>query len=858
MPAESAILAHAPDLAPPLFEAFSGEGADFGIDQIAPEDRPLLQKAFQLAEATALVSLSEESLWNDYALIPALRDDFVGDEMAKLGQKVLRPDGRVIRDIRDRALQEATRLAGVERDLNGIDWKKPLASPFVDGSPEEIRHAATARYLEALTRWVSPILLPHPLKKRVLEDWYPRFGAALRSALKDFECLRAAIPQTAGPDDRRFDELNRQSWRLDEIFQKLDKWVQANPDNVSTGTLSATSHASTGAQGTGSKKSRLGLAALCLVAFVILATAFWIAFSSSPRIESYVAQVQSRRVTGLSERIARAAAQMDAAPIPNEVFLNALPTLQDAGNAASPISSVETNAAFLDLQRKQLCRQVAGGWIFHESVRSRFRPASNPESDWWRRSLAMLLASAPEDEESPANVDRWRMLLPHFIAIFELAPDSMVTEPPMQSLLSALSRGLLANRIEPGRRPPLTPDAQEPDDLHKRISVFVEAANKYFEQALAKVEAKYGRFSSEMVTAHRLLAELSWRTRELKKEQDSWVRASRALEKQEIRDAREIAFCHMRLGISRAIASDQDGAEEAFAEALNVLRERYGAVHPQIGRTERKIARVYADLGQFQLAWVHHQRALVDLMKSFPVATPEIAALHEEQADFLIDHRNFKDGIGLLERGVEVWKTIEYPTSPEIARAQGALATAKMLAGQFSEAEQSARARLELLRREYGSATEPVWEAEIDLAMILLDTFGADGSAKAEEVKALLKPRIVLPPNAPFPDDAETALVRCLFARSLVQTNHNAEAITHFDRGFRVLLNTQPRPNLVVAGCYRDYGQALIDTLRKPDARKMLGEAETELSALSRLRPRYLRITSEQIEDIRQRISRAQ
>jgi tetratricopeptide (TPR) repeat protein len=439
-----------------------------------------------------------------------------------------------------------------------------------------------------------------------------------------------------------------------------------------------------------------------LAAVAVLVLAFWIALGSSPKIESLVARVQAGRLTGVSERIVRAAAWMDAAPIPREVFTSGFSALQDAGEAATELTADELDAAFLDLQRKQLCRAIPRGWVFHEQVRREYRTANAAGQDWWRRALLMLIESAPDDEESPESVERWRLLLPHLIALFESAPKSALTEPPMQSLLSALSRGLLASRIEPGRRPALSPDSQEPDELHKRISVFVEEANKSLEEGVKLIEAKYGRFSNEMVTAHRLLAELSWRTRALKKEQDSWVRASRALEKQEQRDATEIAFCDVRLGISRAIASDHDGAEEAFVEALKVLSEQLGPTHPQIGRLQRKIARVYADLGQFDQAWAHHQQALDVLMKSYPAPTPEIADLLEEQAQFLIDYRDFAKGIGLLKRGIEVRQKIEYPTSPELARAYGTLADAQALQGEMGEAEQSARTQLGLLEKNTG------------------------------------------------------------------------------------------------------------------------------------------------------------
>ena len=90
------------------------------------------------------------------------------------------------------------------------------------------------------------------------------------------------------------------------------------------------------------------------------------------------------------------------------------------------------------------------------------------------------------------------------------------------------------------------------------------------------------------------------------------------------------------------------------------------------------------------------------------------------------------------------------------------------------------------------------------------------------------------------------------------KTSCNEAAQSHFDRGMRVLLNTQPRPSLPVAGCLRDYGQALIGTPRKTDGPKYMNDAEAELSALGRLQPRYLRIASAQIEEIRQRVSKAQ
>jgi tetratricopeptide (TPR) repeat protein len=846
MPADSAILAHTPDLATSLIAQTLPTGSPL---ELAEPDRAQVQKAFRVAEAKALVTLCDETLWNDFGLMPALLDEFRGDELAELGRKVLQPDGQALRQIRNRASSEVARLRSASTNS---DEYPQSDSPLPAGQTPSI----SARYVEALVKWAAPTPLPAQLKKRAMEAWHPRFGAAFRRELKGIEALGALVGTAASPaDDKRFDELSRQSWRLDEVLGKLDKWVRVNPGGVPGGASSAVRRSVSRDSGLRSIRRFLTAAAIALAIAAVMGAAFWIAFSSSPKIESLVAKVQTGRVTGVSERLARAAAWMDEAPIPDGVFTRRISALLEASAAPGSISAEAVDAALIDLQRKQLCRAVAGGWIFHEAVRNKFRHPDAVSGDWWQRALEMLLAAAPDDEERPESVEQWRQLLPHLIALFELAPNTAAAEPPMQSLLAALSKGLLANRIEPGRRPALSPESHESDALHKRISLFAEAATKYFDEGLNKIEEKYGRFSNEMVTAHRLLAELAWRNRQLKKEQDSWVRATRALEKQEPRDAREIAFCNLRLGISRAVAGSHEGAEEAFADALKVLREQQGNDHPQVGRMERKIARVYADLGQFELAWRHHQQALVVLMKAYPVATPEIAALHEEQGEFGIDYGRYEDGIGLLKRGIEVWQKIEYPTSPELARAHGVLSNAEMLVGNMVEAEQNARTRRDLLQREYGKTDEAVLDAEVDFASILL---AMDDAKKAEEAKALLKPRLFVPLDAKFSDDEETALVRCLYARALSQTNQADEAVTQFDRGFRVLENTQTRPSLVVAGCMRDYGQVLLDSPRRSDGRKMLGDAEAELSALSRMHPRYLRVTSAQIEDIRRRISKAQ
>src|SRR4030095_5867918 len=81
MPEESAILAHAPELATALIvRTLSRDWATF-----PPEDRPLLLKCFQQAESSALVSLCEESLWNDFELMPALRDELLGINLPSWG-----------------------------------------------------------------------------------------------------------------------------------------------------------------------------------------------------------------------------------------------------------------------------------------------------------------------------------------------------------------------------------------------------------------------------------------------------------------------------------------------------------------------------------------------------------------------------------------------------------------------------------------------------------------------------------------------------------------------------------------------------------------------------------------------------
>jgi tetratricopeptide (TPR) repeat protein len=846
MPEESAILAYAPDLATGLIvRSLSRDWASF-----LSSDRPILLKCFRQAEASALASLCEESLWNDFELMPALRDELVGDELAELGHKVLRPDGRAIRAIRDRALSEVARLRKSNVNSEAVD---ALPQESADVSPAEFQQAATSQYVAALTQWLTPTPVPPSLKKRIIDAWYPRFGAAFRKALSGNERFREVTRVTAA-EDRRFDELEKQSWRLDEILGKLDKWVQANPGSV-RGASGAGAEYPSGAETRGPEPRWFLMGSVCaLLGAALLGTAYWLRFGASPSIEALVAKVQARRVAEVSERIVRASAWMGGEPVPRNVFTVSISALQDAKETTNPITPARVDAALLDLQRKELCRSVADGWIFHEEVRERFRLKDAAGRNWWLRSLELLLAAAPTDEEFPASVNQWRLLLPHLAELFETVPNDLSEEPLMQRLVPALSRGLLASRVEPGRRPTLSPDTQEPEALQKRLSVFAEAANARLEEGLKKIESRYGRFSNEMANAHRLLAELSWRSRELKKEQDSWIRAVRVLEKQEPRDVNSIAFCNLRLGISRSLAGDNDRAEEAFAEVLKVIREQHGQTHPEIGRTERKIARMYTDLGQFQLAWQHHERALEALMKAYPVSTPEIAELHEEQAELLVDYGEYKKGIALLKRGIEIWQEIEYATSPHIAHAQGILANAEMLAGEMAEAERNARGRLDLLQREYGVSARPVRDAENDLAMLLLST---GESSKATEVATLLKSRVAIPLDAKFVDDAETALVRCLYARSLAQTNQMAEAVAHFDRGIRVLMTTQPRPSLVVAGCLRDYGQSLLAVGRKPEGLKALEDAEAELSALSRLRPRYLRIATAQIDEIKEQLSKA-
>lgn len=836
MPAESAILAHAPDLAASLIDRVLNDSASSGSSQVTEEDQALLRKSFQIAEAAALVSLCEESLWNDYELLPALRDDFLGDELGALGSKVMRPEGRTIRDIRERASQETARLRKAESAPEAFET-------HATSSPGDFERSAAPRYLNALAQWLAPASLPEPLKKRVAEAWCPRFNSAFRHELKRHERLRGLVPETAlSPQDRRFDELNRQSWRLDEVLGKLDKWAQANPGGARGSVASfVAKRTSPGQSGTGPLRRILTVGAAALLAVALLGTAFWIAFGTSPAIESFVAGVQAGRLDGVSGRVVQAAASMGSEPVPPGVFHTPIFTMQDGKN----ITPEQMDAAFLDLQRKQLCRASANGWVFHDRVRK--QPASD-DREWWLRSLAMLLEATPADEESPESVQQWRLLLPHFVALFETTPKDLLNEPPSQRLRSALSKGLLAIRVEPGRRPIPAADTLESDALAKRLSVFAEAANANLETTLKDIDAKYGRFSSEMVAAHRLAAELSWRSRQLKKEQDSWIRAARALDKQEPRDVRAVAFCYQRLGISRAIAGDFEGAEEAFAEALKVIRDQLGETSPELGRAERKIARVYTDLAKSDLAWRHHELALESLMKAFPAPTPEIAELHEEQAELLIDYRQFAKGIALLQRSIEVWQKIDNARSPHIARVHGRIANAQLLAGEMAEAERSARTQRDILLGAFASSAKPVRDADIDLAEILLNT---GDPAKSAEAATLLKPWVAIPFDNKIADDADAAMRRSVYARTLIQPEQIADAVAQFTRAGNTLVNTQPRPSFLLAGHFRGYGQALLRAGQKFEALKALEDAEAEFSALIRTRPRYLRIATAQTDEIR-------
>jgi tetratricopeptide (TPR) repeat protein len=847
MPEESAILAHAPDLAP-LIIAHALKGVVGG-----PENESVVRRSFQIAEAAALVSLCEETLWSDYGLLPALRDDFIGDELGRLGNKVLRPDGRAVRDIRECASRELATI------------RKPGASPAgfpafseapIDHAEDNFARSVNTGYLKALTQWVAPLALPDPLKQSVLAGWYPRFCAALRNELAQHGQFTEVIGGADLTDEeRRFAELNRQSWRLDEVLEKVDKWAQLNPGGVRGATISSAGHSGSRDQGPWRVRRWMLIGTAVLVGALLLGAVFRIALGTSPAVESLMARVQVNRLNGVSERVARAAAWMGNEPVPRDIFITQDSDLQVAADRADRIKPEQVDAALVDLQQKSLCHAVADGWIFAPQLSDKYRVANASGSEWWERALRMLRANVPRsaDDESIESVKRWRLVIPHLLALIESAPDDVLAGEQMQTLVASLSKGLLTTRVEPGRRPVLW-DFPESDFLQKRINGFLETPGKYFETEFKGIEQKHGRFSDAMVTVHRYLAEIAWRQRELKEEQNSWIRAARVLEKQEPRDADQIAFCYQRLGISRAIAGDLVGAEEAFAEALKIAREHHGEANPAAGRMERKVARVFTDLGAFDPGWKHHQQALEALMKAYPVATPEIAELHEEQAELLIDYRQFAKGIELLKRGIEVWKQIEYATSPNIARTHGRLADAQMLAGELAEAERSARSQRDLVLREYGNSSLEVRNADVALSQILLTT---GDPAKAAEAGKLMEPYAVGALDRKLPDNAETALARCVYARALAQTNRVTDAIGQFDRGIRILLNTQPRPGLLVAGCLRDYGQALLETDRKLDGLKALDDAEAELGALSRMRPRYLRVATGQIDAIRERIQKA-
>jgi hypothetical protein len=177
-----------------------------------------------------------------------------------------------------------------------------------------------------------------------------------------------------------------------------------------------------------------------------------------------------------------------------------------------------------------------------------------------------------------------------------------------------------------------------------------------------------------------------------------------------------------------------------------------------------------------------------------------------------------------------------------------------MLAGEIADAEQNARSRLELLQRALGLSAKPVQDAEIDLAVVLLSM---GEPAKIEEAAKFLKPRVAIPLDSTIADDEQTAIARSVYARALVQSKKPAEAVPHFERAFRTLLRVHSRPNFLIAGCLRDYGAALVACDRKPEGIKALNDAEAELSALSRMRPRYLRISTEQIDAIREQLTKA-
>lgn len=171
-------------------------------------------------------------------------------------------------------------------------------------------------------------------------------------------------------------------------------------------------------------------------------------------------------------------------------------------------------------------------------------------------------------------------------------------------------------------------------------------------------------------------------------------------------------------------------AENAFATALQRMREAVGDSDPAIAELQQLMADMYWDMGELHRAIYAANEALRIMRQTREPNDPELAALMNTLASLYFEHGDAASAEPLARRSYEIFAEL-FPTAHATATALNLLGQVARGLGRFDEAEQHLLESINLMVQAVGEADERVIMSVNNLAGVC----GAMGRPeKAEQV----------------------------------------------------------------------------------------------------------------------------
>ncbi len=164
-----------------------------------------------------------------------------------------------------------------------------------------------------------------------------------------------------------------------------------------------------------------------------------------------------------------------------------------------------------------------------------------------------------------------------------------------------------------------------------------------------------------------------------------------------------------------------EGADELFEEAIAVVKNIWGDVHPYMAFTLNGYSGVHQELGHFDRAEEDLKRALDIGMQVFPEDHPFIAVVLHNIGKLFEATEDYSEALQYYQEGLSLRRRSLPAQHPDLSTSLDGVGMMLTELGQPSEAEPLLREALEIRRQAYGKNDWRIAQAEAHLGRCLLE-----------------------------------------------------------------------------------------------------------------------------------------